>query len=84
MSDLITGLDGPRTAQQELFYGLEDAAAIISWSVIELTDMASRPSDCQRAFLIKICKMLEAEQDKLRSYAAGVKTGTIVRRANPE
>ncbi|WP_415756373.1 hypothetical protein [Pseudomonas sp. LT1P18] len=83
MSDLINGLDGPRSAQQELFYGLEDAAAIISWSVIELTDMASRPKDGQSAFLLKICKMLKAEQDKLRGYATEVKTGTIVR-ATPE
>lgn len=82
MSDLING-DRLRTAQQELFYGLEDAAAIISWSVIELTDMASRPSDGQSAFLMKICKMLKAEQEKLRGYAAEVKTGTIVR-AKPE
>lgn len=37
MDDLIQGLDGPRTAQQELFYDLEDAAAVIGWSVVELT-----------------------------------------------
>ncbi len=48
MADLIKGLDGPRTAQQELFYGLEDSAAIISWSVIELTDMASKSNEGKR------------------------------------
>jgi hypothetical protein len=32
---------------------------------------------------MKICKMLKAEQEKLRGYAAEVKTGTIVR-AKPE
>jgi len=79
MSDLINGLDGPRIAQQELFCGLEDAAAIINWSVIQLTDVARRLGDGQSASLIKICKMLKTEQGKLRAYAAEVKTGTIVR-----
>ncbi|SDO15088.1 hypothetical protein SAMN04489798_2166 [Pseudomonas arsenicoxydans] len=83
MADLIKGFDGPRTAQQELFYDLEDSAAIIGWSAIELTDMASKSNEGQSALLMKICKMLKAEQDKLRSYAAEVKTGTIVR-AKPE
>jgi hypothetical protein len=34
MAELINDLDGPRTAQQELFYDLEDAAAVIGqwWS----------------------------------------------------
>ncbi|KAA0995477.1 hypothetical protein FQ192_10585 [Pseudomonas sp. ANT_J12] len=80
MADLITGLDGPRTAQQELFYDLEDAAAIINWSVIELSDMASRATDAgQAAFLKKMCLMLAAEQEKLRSYAEEAKAGRIVR-----
>ncbi|SDO60921.1 hypothetical protein SAMN04489798_3397 [Pseudomonas arsenicoxydans] len=83
MADLIKGLDGPRTAQQELFYGLEDSAAILGWSVIELTDTASKSNESQSAFFMKICKMLKAEQDKLRGYAAEVKAGTIVR-AKPE
>lgn len=40
MADLMEDLDGPRTAQQELFYDLEDAASVIAWSVAELTAMA--------------------------------------------
>lgn len=40
MADLMNKLDGPRTAQQELFYDLEDAAAMIAWSVNELTAIA--------------------------------------------
>lgn len=79
MADLIKGLDGPRTAQQELFYGLENSAAIIGWSANELTDMASKPNEGQSALLMKICKTLKSEQEKLRGYAAEVKTGTIVR-----
>jgi hypothetical protein len=40
MKALIQGLDGRRTAQQALFYDLEDAAAVIGWSVVELTALA--------------------------------------------
>ena len=39
MADLMQGLDGTRTAQQELFYDLEDASAV-GWSVAELNKMA--------------------------------------------
>jgi hypothetical protein len=80
MADLIQGLDGPRTAQQELFYDLEDATAIINWSVIELTDLASQATDAgQSAFLRKMCMILSAEQEKLRRYAEEAKAGRIVR-----
>ncbi|MGK9419377.1 hypothetical protein ACSSUR_24995 [Pseudomonas cedrina] len=80
MDELIQGLDGPRTAQQELFYDLEDAAAVIGWSVVELTAMAAAgrtPSEA--AALMKICALLTAQQEKIGGYAGEVKEQRIVR-----
>ncbi|MBV4455465.1 MULTISPECIES: hypothetical protein [Pseudomonas] len=80
MDELIQGLDGPRTAQQELFYDLEDAAAVIGWSVVELTAMAAgarTPSEA--AALMKICALLTAQQGKIGGYAGEVKEQRIVR-----
>ena len=80
MADLIQGLDGPRTAQQELFYDLEDAAAVIGWSMIELTRMASVGKTPDEAIaLIKICALLKAQQEKISFYAGEVKAGAILR-----
>lgn len=73
-------LDGPRTAQQELFFDLEDAAAILGWSVSELTASAERSTAPQEAILLmKMCSLLSAQQAKLRSYADEVKSRRIVR-----
>ncbi|QJI40506.1 hypothetical protein HKK52_06105 [Pseudomonas sp. ADAK2] len=80
MADLIQGLDGPRTAQQELFYDLDDASAVIDWSVAELTSMAGRgrsPDDA--VALMKISALLKAQQEKIRRHADEVKAGRIVR-----
>lgn len=80
MADLIQGLDGPRTAQQELFYDLEDATAVIGWSVAELTSMAGRVKSPDEAIaLIKISRLLKAQQDKIGQHADEVKAGRIVR-----
>ncbi|TWC27676.1 MULTISPECIES: hypothetical protein [unclassified Pseudomonas] len=80
MADLIQGLDGPRTAQQELFYDLEDLASVIRWSVIELTDLASRAKTPPDALaLAKVSAMLTLEQVKLGRHADEVKAGRIVR-----
>ncbi|MBD8236890.1 hypothetical protein SOM46_15300 [Pseudomonas fluorescens] len=83
MEELIQGLDGPRTAQQELFYDLEDAAAVIGWSVVELTALAANgntPSDA--AGLMKICALLANQQEKLAVYAGEVR-GLRINRAEP-
>jgi hypothetical protein len=80
MEGLIKGLNGPRTAQQELFYDLEDAAAVIGWSVVELTAMAGKdtaPSDA--VALMKIVALLTAQQEKVGMYAAEVKNQRITR-----
>lgn len=80
MEELIQGLDGPRTAQQALFYDLEDAAAIIGWSVIELTTLATHgrtPDEAQS--LLKICALLTAQQARLGAYADEVKDQRIIR-----
>ena len=62
MAELIQGLDGPRTAQQELFYDLEDASAVIGWSVVELTSMAVRSKSPDEAIvLMKISALLQAQ-----------------------
>ena len=80
MADLIQGLDGPRTAQQELFYDLEDATAVIGWSVAELTSMAGRSKSPEEAVaLMKVSALLKAELEKIRRHADEVKTGRIVR-----
>ncbi|CAI2797548.1 MULTISPECIES: hypothetical protein [Pseudomonas fluorescens group] len=80
MDDLIQGLDGPRTAQQELFYDLEDAAAVIGWSVVELTAMAGSDRTPDEAVaLMKICALLAAQQKKMKAYASEVKEQRIVR-----
>ncbi|MBC3234026.1 hypothetical protein [Pseudomonas lurida] len=80
MDELIQGLDGPRTAQQELFFDLEDAAAIIGWSVVELTAMAAcgRTPD-EAVTLMKICALLAAQQEKIHGYANEVKDQRIAR-----
>lgn len=80
MDELIQGLDGPRTAQQELFFDLEDAAAIIGWSVVELTAMAAsgRTQD-EAVTLMKICALLAAQQEKINGYADEVKDQRIAR-----
>lgn len=80
MDDLIQGLNGPRTAQQELFYDLEDAAAVIGWSVVELTAMAGSDRTPDEAVaLMKICALLAAQQKKMGVYASEVKDQRIVR-----
>ena len=80
MADLMQGLDGPGTAQQELFYDLEDAAAVIGWSVGELTRMAGRNKTSDEAVaLMKICALLGAPLQKLAVYADEVKAGRIKR-----
>lgn len=80
MDDLIQGLDGPRTAQQELFYDLEDAAAVIGWSVVELTAMAASGRTRHEAVtLMKICALLAAQQEKISAYADEAKDMRIVR-----
>lgn len=80
MDELIQGLDGPRTAQQELFYDLEDATAVLGWSVVELTAMATdgrTPNEA--AALMKICALLTAQQEKIGGYASEVKVQRIIR-----
>lgn len=80
MAELIQGLDGPRTAQQELFYDLEDAVAVIGWSVIELTAMAASGRTPDEAVaLVNLCALLTAQQEKLRAYAKEVKVQRIAR-----
>lgn len=82
MDTLIRDLDGPRTAQQALFYDLEDAAAVIGWSVMELTAMAAtgRTPD-EAAKLMKVCALLAGQQEKLAAYAGEVKEQRINREA---
>lgn len=80
MADLMQGLDGPRTAQQELFYDLEDATAIVGWSVTELTVIAGDTRSPDKAIsLMKMAALLAALQKKLSGYADEVKAGRIVR-----
>ncbi|WP_017254756.1 hypothetical protein [Pseudomonas tolaasii] len=84
MDAVIRDLDGPRTAQQALFYDLEDAAAVIGWSVVELTAMASAgKTPDEVAALMKVCGLLVAQQEKLADYAREAKEQRIVR-AGPE
>ena len=78
--NLIHDLDGPRTAQQELFYDLEDAGAVVGWAISELTAMAAlgkTPDETQA--LQKVCALLDAQQRKLMGYADEVKAGKITR-----
>jgi malonyl CoA-acyl carrier protein transacylase len=80
VSALIHDLDGPRTAQQELFYDLEDAAAMLGWSVVELTAMAaSGKTPDEVATLVKVCELLTAQQQKLEAYSDEVKQQRIIR-----
>ena len=80
MEELIQGLDGPRTAQQELFYDLEDAAAIIGWSVVELTAIAANgKTPSETAALLKMAGLLAAQQEKLAVYAGEAKSQRITR-----
>lgn len=80
MKELIQGLDGPRTAQQELFYDLEDAAAVIGWSVMELTTLAANGNASSDTMaLLKICALLKAQQEKIVAYAGEVKRQRINR-----
>lgn len=79
MPDLIQNLTGPRTAQQELFYDLEDSASIIGWAVNQLSTMAQTTTDGNAPALTKICDLLLAEQNKLSRYADEVKAGSILR-----
>lgn len=80
MKELIQGLDGPRTAQQELFYDLEDAAAVIGWSVMELTTLAANGNASNDTMALqKICALLKAQQDKIVAYAGEVKRQRINR-----
>lgn len=80
MAELMEMLDGPRTAQQELFYDLEDATAIIAWSVNELATIAGGAKSPDEAVaLMKMGALLAAQQEKLSGYADEVKAGRIVR-----
>ncbi|WP_330212844.1 hypothetical protein [Pseudomonas sp. Z18(2022)] len=80
MATLMEKLDGPRTAQQELFYDLEDATAVIAWSVNELATLAGVAKSPDEAIaLMKMGALLAAQQQKLSEYADEVKAGKIVR-----
>lgn len=80
MEKLIPGLDGPRTAQQELFYDLDDAAAVVGWSVVELTALAASAQTPEGAVaMMKIVALLAAQQSKLAVYAGEVKNQRIIR-----
>ncbi|MGY2409621.1 hypothetical protein [Pseudomonas pergaminensis] len=80
MDDLIQGLDGPRTAQQELFYDLEDAAAVIGWAVVQLTALAgSGRTPDEAVAMMKIGTLLAAQQERMRVYAEEVRTQRITR-----
>ncbi|CRM76767.1 hypothetical protein ACJ6YJ_24985 [Pseudomonas marginalis] len=80
MKELIQGLDGPRTAQQELFYDLEDATAVIGWSVVELTALANSSRTPSEALaLMKIGTLLATQRDKIARYAGEVKAQRISR-----
>ncbi|MGB3126663.1 MAG: hypothetical protein WBB95_22870 [Pseudomonas sp.] len=80
MEKLIPGLDGPRTAQQELFYDLDDAVAVVGWSVVELTALAASAQPPEGAVaMMKIVALLAAQQSKLAVYAGEVKNQRIIR-----
>ncbi|MFB3301878.1 hypothetical protein [Pseudomonas sp. AMR01] len=80
MEKLIHGLHGPRTAQQELFYDLDDAAAVVGWSVVELTALAAGAQSPKGAVaMMKIVALLTAQQAKLAVYAGEVKSQRIIR-----
>ncbi|MEB0106158.1 hypothetical protein [Pseudomonas sp. MH9.3] len=80
MAGLMEDLDGPRTAQQELFYDLEDAASVIAWSVAELNAIAGIAKSSDEAIaLMKMGALLSAQKEKLSGYADEVKAGRIVR-----
>ena len=80
MATLMEKLDGPRTEQQELFYDLEDATAVIAWSVNELATLAGVAKSPDEAIaLMKMGALLAAQQQKLSEYADEVKAGKIVR-----
>ncbi|NWC96053.1 MULTISPECIES: hypothetical protein [unclassified Pseudomonas] len=80
MTGLMEMLDGPRTAQQELFYDLEDAMAVIAWSVNELATIAGVAKSPDEAMaLMKMGALLAAQQGKLSGYADEVKAGKISR-----
>ncbi|HEX8595383.1 MAG TPA: hypothetical protein VF682_19240 [Pseudomonas sp.] len=83
MADDIQGLDGERTAQQELFFDLEDSGAILGWSVVELNGIAMRidagGNADDAAALLSICKLLKTEQGRISTYADEAKGGRIVR-----
>lgn len=80
MADLIQELDGPRTLQQELFYDLEDASAVIGWAADELSSMAENgKASADGIVIMKVCALLKAQQAKLSGYADEVKAGAIVR-----
>ncbi|AZF42822.1 hypothetical protein C4J87_2664 [Pseudomonas sp. R1-43-08] len=77
---VIENLDGPRTAQQELFYDLEDASAVIGWSVVELTALAAADNACDQApLLLKVCALLAVQQQRIEAYAQKVKAQRISR-----
>ncbi|EIK68428.1 hypothetical protein PseBG33_2698 [Pseudomonas synxantha BG33R] len=76
---MIDDLDGPRTAQQELFYDLEDASAVIGWSVLQLTALATGEASNNVATLTKVCALLTAQQQRLETYASEVKAQRINR-----
>ncbi|AUZ46235.1 hypothetical protein [Pseudomonas orientalis] len=77
---MIDDLGGPRTAQQELFYDLEDASAVIGWSVVELKAMAATGNaGKQAALLVKIGALLAVQQKRLEAYAHEVKEQRISR-----
>ena len=80
MDELIQGLDGPRTAQQELFYDLEDAAAVIGWAVVQLTALAGSGRTPDEALaMMKIGTLLAAQQERMRVYAEEVREQRITR-----
>lgn len=70
---------------QDLKRDLQGVASDLKWSAIELMRIAERLSlagnEADAQAVLKMCTVLQADEDRLTGYADEVKTGQITRAA---
>lgn len=68
---------------QDLKRDLQGVASDLKWSAVELMRIAERLSlagnEADAQAVLKMCTMLQADEDRLTGYADEVKAGQIIR-----
>lgn len=73
----------PNNPNQELKRDLQGVASDLKWSAVELLRVAERLSqagnEADAQAVLRMCKIFQADEDRLTAYVAEVGAGRIVR-----